>query len=558
MRFFLTIILGGGFYTSSLLLNASPVFEVSPVVSANPNTRVPQAAILTFEANGPVTTTLEAVAADHRFESTFGTEHSPTNGLPIVGMRADREYQFSITISDSTGSKRAAEVLSFRSPKLPNTPDMMPRIITESFRPRAMDKGFTLFNPRRRIPLEVADAISVESEFNDSLGILIVVDEAGEVVWYYHGDSRITDYRSIRNGNIVFITSDNRLIEIDILGNTIASWYAKDRPQGKTSGSIPVDSETFHHSFQEYPNGDFLILGSEIRELPNYFTSETDAQAPRKTQRVVGDIVMRFTRDGEVRWKWKAFDHLDPYKIGYLSFGNYWARRGFPNAVDWSHANGVRIMDYGDSFLVNFRLISGIANVDVSSQEIKWMVISEPESLGEDIAKRALKLPSDQNWFWMPHAPWITERGTLLIFNNDNFGSRPFGDFKSPSAIRSRAEEYAIDLEEMTLEKIWESRFPEEEPMRSWAMGSVQPLANGNTLVGYGMLLRPEGVEDLTWPQRLGHPAWTQIREYTHETPASLVWSLTLLPLTDSTPIGWSIYGGQRLPAWPVPNESRN
>ena len=130
-------------------------------------------------------------------------------------------------------------------------------------------------------------------------------------------------------------------------------------------------------------------------------------------------------------------------------------------------------MDDGDSFLVKFRLISGIANVDVSSQKIKWMVISEPESLGEDIAKRALKLPSDQNWFWMPHAPWITERGTLLIFNNDNFGSRLFGDFKSPSAIRSRAEEYAIDLEEMTLEKIWESRFPEEEPMRSWAMGSV-------------------------------------------------------------------------------------
>ncbi len=542
-------------FLSFSLLNAAPRFIVDPSIALNPNPRAPQAAILSFEADGPVTTTLQATSEGHRFEVEYGPSQSPSKGLPIVGMRSDREYEFIVFISDSSGAKRASETLSLRSPRLPDRPDVMPLIVTERHKPQAMANGFTLFNPRRRIPLEVADAISAASEFNASLGILIVVDAEGEVVWYYHGDSRITDYRPIANGNIAFITSDNRLIEIDLLGNTVAAWYAKDRPQSKTQtappGAIPVDSETFHHSFQEYPNGDFLILGTEIRELPNYYTSETDADAPRKTQKVVGDIVMRFTRQGEVVWKWNTFDHLDPYQIGYMTFSNYWVRRGLPDTVDWSHANGVRIIDDGRSFLVNFRLISGIAKVDVASQAIQWFAISEPDSLGPEVAERALKLPEDQDWFWMPHAPWITERGTLLIFNNDNFGGRPFGNFRSPADIRSRAEEYALDEEGKTLTKLWESRFPEEEPMRSWAMGSVQPLSNGNTLVGYGLLFRPEGVEELTWAQRLGHPAWTQIREYTHDTPASLVWSLTLLPLTETTPIGWSIYGGLRLPSWP-------
>jgi len=546
-------------YAASLLifsafatLSAAPSFQTQPSVRLNSNPAAPQAAIIEFRSSGPVTTTIRGISGDHEFETVYHSDRDPAKGLPIVGMRADREYKFDVYIADSSGAKRSSRQPKVKTPPLPDRPDLMPQIVTETKNGQAMANGYTLFNPRRRIPLEVEDAISAASEFNENLGILIVVDQAGEVVWYYHGDSRITDYRPIANGNIAFITSDNRLIEIDLLGNTVASWVAKNRPQQREHSATLVDAQTFHHSFQEYPNGDFLILSTEIRELPNYYTSETDPKAPRKTQRVVGDVVIRFNREGEVVWKWSAFDYLDPYEIGYLTFSSYWVRRGFPDTLDWSHANGVRIVDEGKSILVNFRLISGIAKVDVATKEIEWFAISEPEELGPDVAEKALKLPENQDWFWMPHAPWITDEGTLLIFNNDNFGSRPFGDFKSPAQIRSRAEEYALDEDGKTLKKIWESRFPDEEPMRSWAMGSVQPLENGNALVGYGLLLRPEGVEELTWPKRLAHPAWTQIREYTKSDPAQLVWTLTLLPLTEDSPIGWSIYGGLRLSSWPA------
>ncbi len=535
-------------------LFAAPKFTVAPTLELNPNPAAPLAGALKFQASSEVSTSIVGETEGHRFAIEYGIEQNPSNGLPVVGMRAGKRYTITVAISDSSGKTTYPKPLEIQSPDLPDRPDLMPRIVVESNESDSVSPGPTLFNPRRRIPIAVADSISAESEFNANLGMLAVVDSEGEVIWYYHGDSRITDYRPISNGNIVFITADNRLIEIDMLGNTVASWCAANRPatDGECpEGSIPVDLPTIHHSFQEYENGDFLILSTEIRELPDYFTSETDVDAPRKTQQVVGDVVVRMTREGEILWRWNAFDHLDPYQIGYLTFSNYWTRRGFPNTVDWSHANAVRIVDDGDSFLVNFRLISGIAKVDVASQEIEWMVITDPQDIEGDLSRKTFSLKGDGDWFWMPHAPWITEDGTLLIFNNDNFGARPFDPALPPAAIRSRAEEYAFDPETRSMTKVWESRFPGEIPLRSWAMGSVQPLPNKNVLVGYGMLFRPEGVESLTWNNRLAHPTWTQIREYSKTQPARLVWSLTLLPLTEETEIGWALYGGLRLPQWP-------
>ncbi|MCZ6672253.1 MAG: aryl-sulfate sulfotransferase [Verrucomicrobia bacterium] len=532
---------------------SSPTFRSSPSLVPNSNPAAPQAGVLTFKASGPVTTKIIGSTDGHRFVLKYGPDRDPTKGLAVVGMRPDRTYTVTVHISDASGQETFNGPLTISTPTLPNRPELMPRIEVEIYAPEAMAEGFTLFNPRRVIPILVEDKKSAESEFNSSFGMLAVVDAEGEVIWYYQTDSRITDYRPIANGHIVFITSDNRLIEIDYLGNTVASWCASQRPgnQPCPEGSIPVDTPTFHHSFQEYPNGDFLILSTEMRTLPDYYTSETDKNAPRKTQKVMGDVVLRMTRKGEILWKWKAFDHLDPYKIGYMTFEGYWIRRGFADTIDWSHANAVRIVDDGKSFLVNFRLMSGIAKVEVNSQEIQWLAMSEPEELGEELKEKAFKLTKG-DWFWMPHAPWITDKGTLLIFNNDNFGSRPFGEHLQPRAIRSRAEEYAFDEEKKEMHKIWQSRFPDEEPLHSWAMGSVQPLKNDNVLVGYGFLFVNEGIEKLEWKDRLKHPGWTQIREYAKTDPASLVWSLTLLPLTEDTKIGWSIYGGLRVPSWPT------
>ena len=59
------------------------------------------------------------------------------------------------------------------------------------------------------------------------------IDEHGQVVWYYKGSNRIADVHRLRNGNIAFLTNDNRLVEIDLLGNVQGNWCAARRPKAR-------------------------------------------------------------------------------------------------------------------------------------------------------------------------------------------------------------------------------------------------------------------------------------------------------------------------------------
>lgn len=57
-----------------------------------------------------------------------------------------------------------------------------------------------------------------------------------------------------------------------------------------------------HHEIDELSNGNLIVMGTEIREYDDCYTSETDPAAPRKGERVMGDVIVEFTRSGEVVW----------------------------------------------------------------------------------------------------------------------------------------------------------------------------------------------------------------------------------------------------------------
>ncbi|MEF8787895.1 MAG: aryl-sulfate sulfotransferase, partial [Planctomycetota bacterium] len=147
-----------------------------------------------------------------------------------------------------------------------------------------------------------------------------------------------------------------------------------------------------------------------------------------------------------------------------------------------------------------------------------------------------------------------TPRGTLLLFDNDNFEARPFEEPEPPSEIRSRAAEYRLEPGKGALRQVWTSEIPGEPPHASWAMGSVEYLPRrDNVLVGYGFMIRPQDLEDITWRTRLQFNGWTQLREYTHESPPEVVWQLSLHPLDRDSGIGWNCFGAHRLQALTMP-----
>ena len=516
-------------------------FTEAVTIAPNPNPAVPLAAVLRFAANRPVQTTIRVSDGTHDWELEYEESRKPEEGFPVVGMRPDRRHQIGVAIRDADGNEAtAADGLEYTTPPLPTEPTEFPPIQVTVKKAGRMEPGITVFSPRR--------AVVGDLKASASFGMLAAIDADGEVVWYYRTDSRITDLQRLSNGNFMYITQDYRLVEIDLLGNVVSQWYATGRPLGPTDGT-PVETLAFHHEVDELPSGNLVILGVENRQIDNYYTSEIDEKAPRKTQNVMGDQIIEFQRDGTETWRWQAFDNLDPLFIGFGNFSGYWVRRGFPDTVDWTHANGLLYDDADDSVLLNLRHLSAVVKIDRATSEIRW-ILAEPTGWPKELQSKLLKLEGDNSlWFHYQHAPVPTPHGTLLLFDNGVYKARPFDPKAPPSESFTRVVEYAIDEESMTARQVWASKQPGDDTVVTWAMGDVDWLPEtGNVLAHYGATISSDQVEETRWESVLRTIYWSYIREYSHTTPAELVWEVVLEGNPEKK-LGWSIYGGDRYPS---------
>ncbi|MCK5718538.1 MAG: aryl-sulfate sulfotransferase, partial [Thiomargarita sp.] len=388
-------------------------------------------------------------------------------------------------------------------------------------------------------------------KFNQGFGMLLALDAEGEVIWYYRVNSRISDIERLRNGNLIYLTKDYRAVEIDLLGNVITSWYAAGRPEGPDMNSIPVDTTTFHHEIKELPSGNFIVLGTELRLIDNYYTSETEPNAPRKTQKVMGDKIIEFQRDGKIVWQWNAFEHLDVFRIGYLALNDYWSMRGFLNTTDWTHANGISYNKQDNSLLISMRKQDAILKIDRASKEIQW-ILGEPSDWSVKLQSKLLKPIGNMRWFYHQHSPKLTSQNTIILFDNGIFQARPFNPPISPAKIYSRAIKYAIDEKNMTVREIWSSEEFNQSPVISFAMGDVDWLPKtNNILVSYGFLMPHDKIDKIkaTWGNLLQFRAWTRTREYTHTNPPELAWEVIMEDNSKEKPTGWIIFGAERIPS---------
>lgn len=528
---------------------ARPNFTVEPTISANTNPKVPLAAILRFDTDKPVTTILTVSAGQQTQKMTFAaTTYQPANGLPIIGLPPAKQYSIQVAIRDNDGNEvNSSKTLSFKTPNLPNDLNIFPPLETTTIsQTRKMEAGVTLVSMRRRAPGKTPEAMKFSTRF----GLLLAVNEAGKVVWYYQDNVRIADFEYLSNGHILYLTTDSRLVEIDLLGNEVKSWYSKGRPESKTKDSIEVDTMALHHHISRLSSGNILALGVESRAIDNYYTSETDRNAPRKKQdKVLGDEVLEFQPDGKVVWRWRAFEHLDPFRIGYSTFEGYWIKRGFPNTVDWTHTNAVLYDARDNSVIISMRHQDAIMKIDRASGAVKW-ILAENQDWSPTLEKRVLKPQAKTLLPYHQHGLMLTPQGTLLTFVNGNFHARPFQPALPPSALHSRAVEYAIDETNMTVNEVWSSDELDDGKVLSVAMGHVDWLPQtGNILVAFGGLFHQDDINNLTWEHIENFLCWTRIREYTHTHPAYLVWEIVLDNRSKEVPMEWVAFGAKRIPS---------
>jgi len=522
--------------TAALFLTACapapPVIE-GVTLKMNPNESAPLAGVLEYSADQAVRprfTLSSEGEADIVISDAPAAQSGPT---PLLGMRPEREYKVSVSFEPAAGGAAAdGGTFTLSTPALP---DDFPPIEVTTLRPTRMEPGYHF------IPVMRWTERGPDREF----GLVLALDSAGEVVWYYRSDRTVNDVKRLSNGDLIYLAGrDGRMMQINKLGELVKHWHTTGIPKDDVpEGSVPVDCDTFHHDFVLMEDGKFLALSSEAREYEDYPTSETDPEAPRATATVIGDVVVEFDQDGTISRRWDLLDVLDPYRISHSSLGTGFWKRIYEDVLeepgkDWAHANSLVYDSSDDSVIISMNHQSAIMKMRLKDSSVAW-IHGDHGGWGEPWSEHLLEPVGDLIWTSKQHAAELTPTGTVLIFDNGGHRGPPFAPDQPREEKYSRAVEFKIDEETMTTEEVWSYGSLDTDHFFSSFLCDVdlQPTT-GNVIVTDGARIRHEdgGMGD---GPGSGHH-WAHIFEV-DRTSGRKVFELQMEG-TD----GWAVYRSER------------
>ena len=388
----------------------------------NPTGYTPLSAELKLETSQPVQIELEIVSPYdgeenliHRFDET-GTSFT----LPVLGLYPSHNNALLIRLYD-----RANQFLG-QETRWIDTPQLISGLPTIS----------VIVNTGRQKP--GMNLVSYTGHSNSSVArIPFMFDQYGHIRWYATMETHPTLNRlnydvgveRLQNGHLYFGDINTRHIyELDMLGRVINDW--------------PLPGYDFHHHVLELPSGNFLVTATKL-ELPT-----------------VEDHVIEIDREtGTIVTQWDLRESLDSRRRTWTG-----------NPRDWFHANGLTYDEDQDAIIVSGRY-QGVVKL-TRTNEVVWILAPhrdwELSGNGTDL-KRKLLQPVDSNgrpitdlrvvtgysdhsefaWAWLQHAPKLTPQGTLFVFDNGIGRTSSLAKF-------SRAVEYRIDDEAMTIQQVWE------------------------------------------------------------------------------------------------------
>ena len=208
-------------------------FSSAPSIEQNPNPAVPLAAVLAFDSRGAVATRVDFAEGERTWSVDFDRVPGEGEILPILGMRPDRRHEIRVSIFDSAGDALQWDgVLEYTTPPLPADRYVMPRYDVRVAETERMEPGVTILSVRRSMLTRAQDRNPAQQAFVTRYGLLLALDNEGEVVWYYQSDDRIAGIDRLANGNIIYHMASFEAVEMDMLGNRLRSWYAEERPRG--------------------------------------------------------------------------------------------------------------------------------------------------------------------------------------------------------------------------------------------------------------------------------------------------------------------------------------
>ena len=473
----------------------APVVEVEPAIVANPNPAVPLAAVVTLQARNAIAVDVSvqerlAGRPDRSWQVSAPVASDGSVNLPIVGFRHSSDLTLTIALRSAKGmSAPLPNKLTYRAPVAPDVGLNWPRIDTAEIDRTRVEPGITFVSVRRNFLERGSLMTPRQRDFQRKFGLIIALNEDGEVVWYYRSPQRIAGIQSMPDGRILMTLADQRTRIIDVLGNVKREYVAGQSPdRDPSSGAIPIEGiQTIHHEPYLTKQGTFIAMSTNARRIDNYYTSVTDTNAPRKSQMVMGDAIIEYDANGKILWKWDSFDHLDPMRVHFHLFQPYWMTRGFPGHLDWTHGNGVSYDEKNGTIIVSLKQMDAIIGISRKTGEVKW-IYGDPTGWNGALAAKVLKPKGPfVRYPFSPHHPHVDGPGLMTYYDNGMFQAFPFTG-KPPVPHHqnfSRAARIRIDEKAMTFEEVWTSEIEKtEDSCYNWAMGEAETLPiTGNALL---------------------------------------------------------------------------
>ena len=210
------------------------------------------------------------------------------------------------------------------------------------------------------------------------------------------------------------------------------------------------------HELQITPNGNALMMCYDTQIID--MSAIVPGGEPQAG--VTGVVLQELDPSGALVFQWRSWDHFQITDGVRMDFTQ-------PN-IQYVHANSLQY-DTDGNIIMSSRHMDEITKIDRNTGNVIWRLGGKNNMF--------TFIDDPLMGFRAQHHARRIENGNLTIFDNGFYHSPP----------RARAVEYTLDETNFTATLVWEYR--STPPVLSRAMGSVQRLQNGNTIIGWGLSL---------------------------------------------------------------------
>jgi len=268
---------------------------------------------------------------------------------------------------------------------------------------------------------------------------LMILENDGTPFFYRRIQGLGTDFKMQPNGWLTWFDS------------APVAYYAMDATYAVVdSFRCGNGYSTDNHELQLLPNGHAVLMSYDPQVV------DLTAVGGRHDAIVIGLILQELDTAKNVVFQWRSWDH---FQVTDMVSHDITAA-----VVDYVHGNSADV-DAEGNFVISSRHMNEVTKISRTTGEILWRLGGK---------NNQFRFIGDPIPFDHQHDARLLPGGRLTLFDN--------GTFRFPRF--SRAVEYALDETNKTATLVWQYRATPD--LFGIALGSVQRLPNGNTLIGWG------------------------------------------------------------------------